>query len=687
MSITAICLALVACNKDKTDSGSTQYGAVTDIRDLKVPDSFNWSSSKNLTTDISVVGIEGIPMSRVRVDIYDKDAYEGGKVLWSGFTNKNGRLEAPIKLPTSLTEVVVHAKVVGVGDNRITASTRGNKITAHFSGEPGSRIFKKNSATGYEASFTASVFGDTLWHLGPYNALGVPAGMSSVPVSQAYIDHLNLMLPENNNLPCDPVRKHFLDDLFCNQVTTSKDNGDVYVTFLTEGAGFKNALAYYSYPAGSPPAGPGSVGKVNIIFPNATHANNNLQPGDRVHLGKFPKNTTIEWVLLGDMWDNVDQEVEYGNGKTYIYFGEDGFNADMGINEPGCPDPAFNQHMISLTDTLNGEEIQIFSFEDLRYPGGDFDFNDCIFYASGDIYQSCAPSNVLPGNSITDSDGDGIIDQLDDEPNNPNVACLINYQGTLMFEDLWPSQGDYDFNDLVTTYDITHAIHANGYVHEVRADYKIKAAGAGFNNGFGTVLSDDIVKSDIASITGRNSIGTYPMDGDLQASGGDVVMYNWDATKDLITNDIQAGQFFNTSPGGGQGSCVEEHILITMNDSAVNQWELGLPPYNPFIFARGVQDWEIHLADMPPSTLNDNSRFGTKQDDSNIGLNTYYKTVPATKLPWGLDIPANMSEWPLERVDILQAFPQFGVWASTSGASNTTWYLNPDLSKIYNGCP
>ena len=505
-------------------------------------------------------------------------------------------------------------------------------------------------------------------------------------VTQAYLDDLALTLPEKNHLPCDPVRKNMLQDIFCSSVTTSKDDAEVFVTFVAEGAALHNVLAYYYYPAGNEPASAAAIDSVFVIFPDASEGPTKLHAGDKVKLGTFPKNTTIEWVLLAKQWNQGDSRVEYGwtSGSTNMFFGNDDFNTDMGVTKVGCADPAFNQHMISFSDNINGEDIQLFAFEDLQYPYGDFDFNDCIFYASGDLIPSCAPTRQLPTGAIVDSDQDGIIDQYDDEPNNPDVACLINFQGTLLFEDLWPSTGDYDFNDMVAGYDITHAIHAMGYVHEVRADYELKAAGAGFNNGFGIKLSDDLAKADISSITGRTSTGGFAMDGDLTATpGADLVMYNWDAANDLIVLDISGGKFFNTVNGGGKGNFVTENIVIEMVSGNVQQWELGLPPYNTFIFANQAQDREIHLADMDDSSLHNDADFGTFNDDSNPGIGRYYKTHPATNLPWALDIPKLDFEWPLENVDIQTAYPDFATWASSGGVLNTDWYENPAAGQTY----
>jgi len=413
-----------------------------------------------------------------------------------------------------------------------------------------------------------------------------------------------------------------------------------------------------------------------VIFPNASEGSGQLYAGDKVKIGTFPKNTTISWVLLANMFDKTQNRVEYNwkGNNTWSFYGVDDLNNEQGINEAGCPDPTFKQHMISLKEDVNGVERQIFAFEDINYPHGDYDFNDCVFYATGDLYPSCSPSVSGLPQSNNDADGDGIIDAYDDEPNNAEVACLLDYQGTLVFEDLWPNKGDFDFNDLVVAYDVVHAINAQNFVHEVRADYTMKAVGAGFNNGFGTRFTSDLKKSDIVSVTERSSTGGFTMDGPLTASpdANEVVMYNWDATNDLIVQDINSGKFFNTVVGGGKGNFVTENIVIEFTNGEVAQWELGLPPYNPFIFANQKQDHEIHMKDYEPSALHNVALFGTGADASNPGAGDYYKS--ANNVPWVLDIPINNFQWPTEKTDMTHAYIKFVLWAQSNGGIHQDWY-------------
>ena len=57
--------------------------------------------------------------------------------------------------------------------------------------------------------------------------------------------------------------------------------------------------------------------------------------------------------------------------------------------------------------------------------------------------------------------------------------------GTLAFEDLWPSQGDYDLNDLVVDYNFAEMRNASNNVVRIEATFILRAMGAGLRNGFG----------------------------------------------------------------------------------------------------------------------------------------------------------------------------------------------------------
>jgi len=66
----------------------------------------------------------------------------------------------------------------------------------------------------------------------------------------------------------------------------------------------------------------------------------------------------------------------------------------------------------------------------------------------------------------------------------------------------------------------------------------------------------------------------------------------------------------------------------------------------------------------------DLSMFNTVND------NGHYKT--SNGLPWGIEIILDgQYKSPREKVDMVIAYPQFQLWATSSGTENTTWYMAP----------
>ena len=92
--------------------------------------------------------------------------------------------------------------------------------------------------------------------------------------------------------------------------------------------------------------------------------------------------------------------------------------------------------------------------------------------------------------TCNDSDGDGVTDDWDDYPDDPDRAFnqytpAEGQYGTFMWEDLWPEKGDYDMNDLVMDYNVIEVFNADWEIVDVVNNFYLRAAGAGYlNNGF-----------------------------------------------------------------------------------------------------------------------------------------------------------------------------------------------------------
>ena len=116
--------------------------------------------------------------------------------------------------------------------------------------------------------------------------------------------------------------------------------------------------------------------------------------------------------------------------------------------------------------------------------------------------------------------------------------------------------------------------------------------------------------------------------------------------------------------------------------------DVGLPPYNAFIFANQDRSKEIHLADHAPTSNASTALFGTADDDSQVGGPNYYQTGDPSHLPWGIHIIGSLDfDYPIEKTPIIQAYHHFAEWAQNNGGSYANWYTNApgyrDNSKIY----
>jgi hypothetical protein len=172
--------------------------------------------------------------------------------------------------------------------------------------------------------------------LGSWNSIGVPGYLVEKDVlDQELLNDIGASLPESRPVPS--FNPEYLNN--SNLDSKTEAPADVWITFVTEGAGWKNSLGFYTYELFDPPASPQDIDNHTIIFPNASLKNSGggLQPGDKVLLGRFPANTGIGWFLVPNGWNGSEavktNDFKYSN-QAFNYF----------TNDP------FRQHFILLKD-------------------------------------------------------------------------------------------------------------------------------------------------------------------------------------------------------------------------------------------------------------------------------------------------------------------------------------------------
>jgi len=660
-----IASGLASCVKDHTVDNPDN---TVKFEDLKVSD-FNFETTTEHSFTISAQDNLNNAVAKVRFDIYTALPDSGGVILASGATNNEGIFSGKVKVPSDLETVCIKTSYIGFPSD-LMVDIVDNSIIATYGGKQ--KSLNVNTSKGGFKSGVKNSAGVPLAYLGTFNSQGVPNYLmpQNDPISQSFLNDVNASLPEYRPVPT--YNPEYLDA--GNQTTLSLvQESDVWVTFVHEGAGYRNVLGFYTYDANNPPATVNNISAITIIFPNVSFVGSGggLVSGNKVHLGTFPPNTKIGWAVLQNAFNGTI------NPNATTFYSDKWLNPEV--------NPNLKQHTVQLLDP--GRDIVLLSFEDLRRDGScDNDFNDAIFYVTANPVEAI---QYTPMPLITyinpDSDGDGIPNNFDEFPTDPAKAFISYYPGsttygTLGFEDLWPGKGDYDFNDLVVKYRFQIITNGNNEVVQLKPTFIPEAMGASLNSGFGFQLPmtpSGAIQSVTGSMLTQNYINLSANGAEAGQSKATFIAFD----KALATFQSFSGQNpqgmsgINTVPGGMTG--VPDTIRMVINFvNPLNAAAIGQAPYNPFIFVDYDRGHEIHLPDFPPTDLMNNSYFGTFNDDSNPTTGRYYKTI--NNLPWAMNI-IDPFDYTVEKNQISQAYTYFNSWATSSGYSNKDWY------KSFNG--
>lgn len=634
---------------------------------LVVSEDFVFQTTQNISLTIQATNAAKQSLARVPLYIYETNPEEGGKLISQGITNDQGSFTQSLTLPSFVEELYIYTPYIGISAEHYLPIRGTSQITYTLTEniqDKSNKWISADKAGSYN-------------FLGNFNTQGVPAYLEAEGdvLDVSFLENVNATLPEKNPVPT--YNPQYLANNNETDIRLTED-ADVWVTFVHEGAGWRNTLGYYTYDVNNPPQDVDDIEDLYIIFPNVSAAGSGggLQAGDKVHLGRFSGDTAIGWVLIAQGWNGSD----VGDGIYKVY-------SNPALNpEPNVED---QQHNVLIKDAAR--QRILLGFEDIRRdsPGCDQDFNDAIFYITANPY-SAISSESMPEIVETnpDTDGDGANDLIDLYPNDADKA-FDNYfpgqndTGTLAYEDLWPGKGDYDFNDLVVSYHFNLITNANNKITEVVATFVLKAIGASYQNGFAFEMP--VAASKVAGVTGTQLTENYIQlaSNNIEAGQSKAVVVVFDNA--LAHMQRTSGDFINTEMEAGKSSDSAPFTLTIQFTEPLEWSDLEGVPFNPFIIVNQQRGYEVHLKGQTPTDLADTQLLGTVHDYSNAASDIYYQTQ--NYLPFALHIPTQF-QYPVEKQGISNAYLKFTSWAQSNGTLFTDWYLDGDNYRnnlnIYN---
>jgi len=668
LSIIGAFVLLAACSKkEETSVVDPSANAVNKV----APDGFNYATNKTINVSISLLTNTDDPLNNIPVKVYYYQDGNIGEVALTAITNAQGAINTTLSVPAYVDTMIVDPSSLGLLHNAKVFLT-GNSLNCTLGGTQGSKgniagTFSKEGHILYAESNYATLgvggTGAVYKSMGKADANGRPLYLETKGdvITSEMLSYISYSLPESKSVP--KLHPEFIADGATSNIDIIKKS-DVWVTFIYEGAGYKNTIGYYVYDTKNPPASAKDIDTIYTVLPNASMLNSGggLLSGDKILLGTFDAGKTIGFVLFADAW----RSYETFNTSANMYYTNSNFNPES--------DPSLKRHTVLLNN--NGKYI--IGFEDINrsLSSCDQDFNDVCIYASSNPIEAISTQNVQKIITPVDSDGDGVSDAYDDFPNDPTRAYISYYPsqntwGTLAFEDLWPVTGDYDLNDLVVSYRYKFIANAQNSVVEFYADYAPLAAGATYYNGFG--IQFPFSPSDVKSVTGQSAKNTFIKlnSNGTEAGQTKAVIVPFDDHSNLISNPGNAS-ILNTDMAKAKMKGDTSHIYLQFN-TPVSQASLGSAPFNPFAISNKRRSYEVHLPGQLPTDLADKSLLGTLQDASNASTNKYYLTKD--NHPWALSFTVPFT-YPIEGVDISKAYLHFLDWANSGGTLYTDWYSN-----------
>jgi LruC domain-containing protein len=341
--------------------------------------------------------------------------------------------------------------------------------------------------------------------------------------------------------------------------------------------------------------------------------------------------------------------------------------------------PSVRYQVYGYSSTIGSEAENISdAFNNLMYSGepynGSVNFElsisnlyDKVYVSRNDGVESSFEITDISNNTINISSRSVNTNSSTHNGNRGRMTSESFYPGGtnmahIAFEDLWPSQGDYDFNDLVISYRIVTHLDASNDVVSMDYEYDVTTIGAAYSSGFGIEFP---FASNLYTVTGQRGAASG---GETSANGSVVQFFD------------NANLYLDTP-----------HTLTITFNTPQSSAVVDVAPYNPFLIVNGDTNYEVHLAGglytgtTQPTTF---PGFAPSFAQANNDVNADYTVDAGVELnvppltdmggmPWAINIAGTYVP-PLPGEFMMKGHLKFLDWAQSEGLDFPDWFM--DLS-------
>lgn len=690
--IVTVALALFATSCAKEDlTGPNEEIVLTDGSDFYSDEAtqirnFDFNQHKTWSGQITINGYEG-PLPGIPLELYN-----GEKLIETGWTDENGVWKVLLNHTEAMDLKVVCAMPTISGTypivhNNFEVNISPELIQAAEDAPLTNPLFKSGQTTTRSRG-NSNWYDDRTYAFQSTRAwMTLPTMVDPDTLSDAFLTSIANSVPEQY-----PVAIHN-PSLLADGSTSLHlaEAGDVWMTFVDEGAGYKNAVGIFTYDNANIPTTALDIDTIWTVFENFSRkwSGGGLLAGDKVYIGSYPAGTYIGFALIANGY--VSNSSNFRSNPTY--YSIPGLNPETNASKA--------QHNILLYDDIDNRFV--IGFEDLQRSSGqsDEDFNDALFYCTANPPTAIDTSGVTEiVDELDDCDYDGVPDVADVAPCDARYATTNTTAGKLMFEDLYPFKGDYDFNDIVVDYDAVAWKNGSGVTTKMDFTFTLKADGGSLTNGFGLSI-DDLTPSMVGNTT-------FTIDeGEFESTDDAVFIF----TEDMSWTGV--GMMNNTNGGNRSTDYPTYSVSFEINGAQSSDVFWG-EKMNPFIFQTTTDGKrnEVHLKYKKPTagaafdsigtgddiTLLENTMFSGDWTGSTNSVRYWANEfhtgestlLPATSVtytdrngyPWAMHVDRSVKH-ANERILFTDAYPNFSVWISSGGDLDTDWFRTAITGKVF----